>query len=246
MVGLRDKKVVEDLASDRLVLGVAGLPKRGKTHLAMTFPEPIFLFNFDKGLEGTLEKFEGKEIYYEDYEFPSDISPESKRSIYDQFLKDYWDTLINEDKGTIVIDTFSHVWDLIYTLVLEEIRTKREAHSGKDKVYPFDYANANAQAESILRAVYRKPELNMVVTQRLGPAYDENGNEIPGKYKAKGYKGLPYTCTVYGTLVVENRKRYYRIEETSFIDKLQDDAVKVYNPTFESIQLVLKDRSEQK
>lgn len=239
MSNLRQKKTIDDLGKDRLVLGVCGREGVGKTHLALTFPEPIFLFNFDKSLEGTLSRFKDKEVYYADYEFPSGITPETKSDILEQFLKDYWDTILEEEEGTIVIDTFTHVWDLIYSTVLEKIRKERSKKNKDVKVYPFDYAEANSQAESMLTAVYRHHSLNMCVTERMSQVYDSKGNAIPGRYKAKGYKGLPYTVQAFGTIVVENGRRYYRIEKTTFNDIAGTTEKKVYSPDYDTIKYVL-------
>jgi len=92
---------------NRFVVCCAGLPKHGKTHLGFTAPEPIFFFNLDRGTEGVIDKFEGKEIYYEDYLIPSKVSEKTKADELDRFVGDYFSTIKAEKEGTIFIDSFT-------------------------------------------------------------------------------------------------------------------------------------------
>jgi hypothetical protein len=42
----------------RLIASVSGKEKTGKTHFALTAPEPIIFFNIDVGTEGVVGKFQ--------------------------------------------------------------------------------------------------------------------------------------------------------------------------------------------
>lgn len=220
---------------DRLMLGVCGRRKRGKTHLALTAPEPIFLFNLDHGLNRVVQKFD-KEVYYEDYLVPSKVSDKKKEDVLERFIRDFFDTIYAEKEGTVLIDTFTQVWDLVYSTELESILES----SASGNVYPFYYADANSIAENLIQAV-EETELNLVVTERMSQAYDDSGNPIQGRYKPKGYKGIPYLVDVFGRVRTEGSRRYFEIWENRMSKKVgtsDGSYIKVYDPTFESIKAV--------
>ena len=54
-------------AKNRLLLNVWGPPKAGKTTLALTFPEPIYYFNFDLGLEQHIGRIAEKQMFVSQY-----------------------------------------------------------------------------------------------------------------------------------------------------------------------------------
>lgn len=235
-MSIRDTgKKYEKKDRDRFVICAEGLPKKGKTHLGFTAPEPIFLFNLDKGDEGVIDKFADKEIYYEDYIIPSNATDEKKEDTLDRFLKDYFSTIHNEKEGTVMVDSFTQVWDLIYTVELERVKESRS----NSKVYPFDYADANSVAEHVVKEIYDTP-LNLYITQRLQSEYNEKGNKVPNKYKAKGYKGMPYLVQIYGRIVVDDNQRHFEIMHNRFKDTKDGEDHKVYEPSFEKISSTAK------
>lgn len=227
-------KKYESKDRERFVICAWAKQKKGKTHLGLTAPEPIFLFNLDKGEEGVIEKFSDKEIYYEDYLVDDDMSTEKKADVLERFSKDYFNTLAQEDKGTIMIDSFTQVWDLVYSTKLEEILQDKK----RDEALPFDYSDANEVAEGMIKAIYRT-DLNMYLTERASEKYNEHGNKT-GKFKPKGYKGLPYLVQVFGRIKTGDQ-RCYEIESNRFKDEVKGHEHKIYNPTFEKIGATAKE-----
>ena len=74
MRGLGFRKAGADAIRHRLIISVDGHEKQGKSHFALTAPQPIALFDVDTGLEGVVEKFEHtKGIYQNTYRFRGDL-----------------------------------------------------------------------------------------------------------------------------------------------------------------------------
>jgi hypothetical protein len=90
----------------RLVASVSGKEKVGKTHFALTAPDPIFLISVDIGTEGVVDKFqaEGKRIYI--YEVR--LSKTAKQDVYVPMwenLKKIFEKVYQAGAGTVVVDS---------------------------------------------------------------------------------------------------------------------------------------------
>jgi hypothetical protein len=73
-------------APTTLFVNVWGEPKKaGKTHFALTFPEPIRVLNFDFGSFELLPKFPGKDIQFKNLEMDEDLTPESANRLLQEF-----------------------------------------------------------------------------------------------------------------------------------------------------------------
>jgi len=107
----------------RLIASVNGLAKTGKTHFALTAPEPIFFINIDIGTEGVVDKFqaEGKRIYLYDVRVPRTASKEiyvpmweNLKKIYEKVFKVGAGTVITDsvaaDSPLLLKDSTGHVW----------------------------------------------------------------------------------------------------------------------------------------
>jgi hypothetical protein len=90
----------------RLVISAAGRQKSGKTHLILTGPEPIVLFDIDIGLEGVVENFAatGKEILL----YHIVVQKGEKQSVYEAQWDDF-ETKVRRSwelkEGTVAIDS---------------------------------------------------------------------------------------------------------------------------------------------
>lgn len=221
--------------SDRIVIGVWGNQKKGKTHFALTAPEPIFLFDFDHGIEGVADKFD-KEIYQAVYYVPEEPSYNQQRNILDKFKSEYHATRREESEGTIVLDSFTQIWNLISAVKIEEVKETRK----KKEIYPFDYGDANDMAEGFVDKIY-DCGLNLVVTERAKKSYDNSGNWT-GSYEPRGYKGIPYLMQVFGRVQKEGDRRVYTITDCRFDDTLEGQ--NIYDPTVEKVKSIVMEELE--
>lgn len=105
-----------------LTFSVRGEPKSGKTHFAMTFPEPIKLFSFDVGASFLRSKpqFSAKDIDVSEYYVPVVGIDDEGFSTFWQgkdgksgLKKDIHDCLDPRLYKTVVIDTATTLWDIM-------------------------------------------------------------------------------------------------------------------------------------
>ncbi len=179
-------KLSDDEARDRLIVSVWGIPKTGKTHFALTFPDPLFVFNFDWGLEHHKAGLVGREVYIADYlSIKPELTANEAESMLKRFEQDYASAL-SKNKGTIIFDTSTQLWQLVSKVFLEEIKKKRR----DGNIYPFDYANANSYFQNLINQV-KPTEMNMVLVQRAKEKYNSSGN-ASGVFEQQGNNQVPY------------------------------------------------------
>jgi hypothetical protein len=187
-------KLDDSGAPGRLVAAVWGEPKTGKTTFALTFPEPIFYFNLDWGLDHHISKNEGREIYRADYlSVGPELTEVEAENMLKSFETDYAAALrTGRDKqgGTIVIDTSTQLWQLVSKVFLDDIKKKRK----NQEVYPFDYGNANAYFQNLVNQVKKTP-MNMVLIQRAREKWGPTGQPT-GSYEIQGNSQVPYLAGV--------------------------------------------------
>lgn len=183
---------------------VWGGPKEGKTHFALSAPQPVYLIDLDFGSVPLLATtFKDQEIYRVGYRVNETLDPSSSRDMLIQLHSDYAAALADlreRGQGTIVIDTLTHLTQLIQTVKLAEVMDKRmEAAKKKGgvanpddiKIFPFDYAAANQYTSSFLRRAMEIPGINAVFTAQGKAEYNEKGQPT-GKIEYAGYKEAPY------------------------------------------------------
>lgn len=174
-----------DKVNERIIAAVSGLPKGGKSHLALTAPAPIFYHDFDEGLEGTIEQFvrSGKEIYTARYRMPAKSSTPDEKQKEAELISERYQTMfydsVRRGEGTVVIDTHTEEWEI-----------RRLAAFGKlTQVMPTQYAQVNNAFRADIREAYESG-MNVILLQKLKKEY--TGNSWNGKYEPGGYTDLPY------------------------------------------------------
>lgn len=103
--------------SYRDIAAITGEVGAGKTHFCLTAPDPIVVFNIDRGLEGVAEKeeFEDKEIYQHLIDWSPGGLDESELEIRAVALRDEFIAKFKEAlklARTILIDTESRLWQI--------------------------------------------------------------------------------------------------------------------------------------
>ena len=168
----------------RLICSIEGKDKTGKSHLAMTAPEPIMYIDLDVGTEGVLSKCRKELLRYE-VEQPGRLG--SNKELMERF-GDVWSDIqaqinlaLDMGEGTLVIDTFTEAYDLC-----------RLAHFGKlSQVQPHDYVKAYADLREIMR-VASSTKMNIILLHKLGKEFNT------GELEMKGWSDVPFQ--VHATL----------------------------------------------
>lgn len=200
----------------RLVAGIWGNPGRGKTHLALTFPEPIYFFNFDQGVTELLSKpeFRDKDIRVATYVLPE----EKEKDDYPAYLakliefhNDFNEALANVGSGTIVMDTASQAHTLIQFVKLTYAVEKRKtAKNPNPEARPFDYGDANMFEGNLLRRILGQPQANAALIVRAKEVWNESGAPT-GQFTPDGFKELPSIVQVMLETRRSNDGPYVRI-----------------------------------
>lgn len=178
----------------RLLVTAWGPPKSGKSHFALTFPDPIMIVNLDRSVEDIQYKFSGKEIWRGDIEIPKRLDAEACAQILnlidevlDQSLPE-----IDERGGTLVIDTATWLWQVVQKVLLQPHKEKK-ARGGADpdsvRVLPFQYADANLWMSSILRRVIPYENTSAVFLHGAQDVYNEGGQPT-GELQCHGWKAV--------------------------------------------------------
>ena len=110
-----------------LFASIEGEPKTGKTHLALTWPDPILVFSFDLGLDPVKAKFPDKKIEVKTYPIPviDTLSPKPYAwGLWASFARDYKEAAQSELWATIIVDTGTHAWELDRQAYKEEVEQK--------------------------------------------------------------------------------------------------------------------------
>ena len=193
-----------------ILVSVSGRPKCGKTHFAMTFPDPIKLFSFDLGAKLVRAKFPDKQIDIVDYPLPvvDSLSGENPwaEPFWKQIRDDIYGAIDSGEYQTIAVDPCSVVWDVCRFSCAEE---SNRAKLGKAR----DYGEPNAR----MRGFFLKAALagvNLVVTSYLK---DEYKNDLPtGNQILDGWKHTISLVDLHLTLERVGKKNKATIEDSRF------------------------------
>jgi len=163
-----------------LIVSISGDPKSGKTHLAMTFPEPIKVFSFDRGAEFIAKvKFPDKKIDITEISLPI-IETENQVWALDPwraFLKEYKEDVSSAKYNTIILDTATVVWQMCHQAVTEE----RE----KMKLAEVKYYEPNLRMSSLFSRA-GIAGIDLVTIQYLAERYEDG--KATGELKIDGWK----------------------------------------------------------
>lgn len=164
----------------RMIIAVDGVEKGGKTHFALTAPEPIGVISVDIGLDGVVQKFQAdKEIWVAEHKIDmqsiktlkmNEAAEEAEKAL-DRLLKSYKEVL--GQAKAIVWDTATEIWELV-----------RMAEFGKlDHVKPHHYAKPNARYRDLIRMAYDQEFTNLLLLHKMKDEY-VNDNRTGRKQRA--------------------------------------------------------------
>ena len=186
----------------RLIISVDGHEKQGKSHFALTAPQPIALFDVDTGLEGVVEKFDHtKGIFQNTYRYRSGLQQIEYEKLWDDFVKAHEDVLNIEGVRTIVWDTASELWELI-----------RLARFGKlTQVKPFHYGPVNAEFRELVRKVY-DTDKNMILVHKRRKKYVDD--MWKGGYERAGFTDMGFLVQANTTIFRDPDSKEFTLHVT--------------------------------
>ena len=166
----------------RMVAVIGGMEKTGKTTLAASGPDPVYVLGIDRGSEAIAVKSQGRTLYLKQYVSPKDLQPAEYAAVWSMFKSDYYGVL-KANKGTLVVDTETAMYELI-----------RLATFGKlANVTPEQYGPLNAELNHMVDAAFNS-DISVMFTRRTAPVY--RGREFTGQYEDAGWRQMPYAAEV--------------------------------------------------
>lgn len=196
------------VAPRRLIVAVEGLDKSGKNHFAFTFPDPIVVVDFDKGMEGMVEKFtrKGKVIRRstsKSLSVPKFASKEKYMEIWEAARVSFMAAVESPLVKTIVVDKAGDMWDLLQLQTWGRV----------ERVPPLERVGVNKVYKGLIRAVF-ETDKNLVMLHGLKKHYEnktvkkKDGSESEvgewdGTYDRAGHADSAY-------LVQGNFRSHYR------------------------------------
>lgn len=181
-------------------MSIWGLPKTGKSHLALTWPGPIAAIEIgETGIEDLLYKFLDKEVRYLPLALGT-LRPEI--SDHEKLLRQFEKTLdevIASDARTLIIDSTSRLWRTI-RVVMNELSFKENERKKQNRA---DYEKANDYFEEIVQRVRTNRNLNLVLLHRHRELYAMVPNDsgvstlqATGQVEARDYRGIDNLVSV--------------------------------------------------
>ena len=226
------------MEAPNLVTVIAGLPKTGKTHLALTFPEPVKIYSFDvRGAEPIAKaKFEGKHIDVEKVMPPvlDTLHPKP----YAMNLLDYIKAQYEDDTTkykTIVFDTATVLWEIVRHAWVEKC--------GRQNLMPRDYGEPNSNMTWFLMQA-AVLGVNLVSLNYIKEKYVDE--KPTGEYEIDGFRRTKGLVDVVVSMRKETKAVGGGKRKAVFYGKIEDnrydpdvDGEELTNPTYDDIITVL-------
>lgn len=164
-----------------ILTSISGMPKTGKTYLALTYPEPIKVYSFDRGCDYIRKRyFATKEIDIHNYTLPiieSDSPTPYAEKIWEEFQMEYREDAYGGHYKTLVIDTATAIWGIIRQAITEAKNRKR--------LLEVEYALPNLKMGALF-AHASEAGVNLVTIQYLRDKYVKGENT--GEIELDGWK----------------------------------------------------------
>jgi len=205
-----------------------GMPKTGKTHFSLTFPDPICLYSFDFGADYVAGKFSAKQIEIRKFQPPIVASVRPGKDIIqlrDAFRADF-EKALGQGFNTIIIDTATALWEIIRWAFTEE--------RNRNQLLARDYGEPNAQMTySILQPQYLG--INIVLINYLTERWVDDKNT--GELKLDGFKKTNGLADIVLQTDREGKKMRSFIEVCRFDPELNGEELEP--PTYDTLMELL-------
>lgn len=210
-------RMEKSIVCPRIIISVCGLEKQGKTHLALTAPGPMALFNMDVGLEGVINKFcDDKEIYPYDLRVPAPTRATAKEEAEQEWNRfvDIWTQMMDlRSVRTLVVDTATELWDLA-----------RVAYFGKlNQVKPHNYVEVNAEFRRIIRMPFESSDKNVILLHKMKKRYVNE--KWDGSYERAGFNDVGFLvqadCQIHRLYKRHMKERGFDVEPPFALEILE-------------------------
>jgi hypothetical protein len=210
-------EIPDNPADNAFIVLAEGMQGAGKTHFAMSFPEPIFLIDTENRADKVAGKFkaQGKVVYRKKCLTFDDIRQAIAQLIFAQ-----------HGCGTIVIDSGSDLQSYAETEFLQQNR--------KEKVWPqVLWGEVHAKTDNLLAAI-REKGFYCVVTGRLKDDYAGPYGEgvKTGQMIFEGYKRMPYLVDIHLRLTGDGKAL---VQKNGFRNTPTEETPTIDNPSFETV-----------
>ena len=221
------------MEAPNIICSIAAPPKRGKTYLAMTFPEPIAFFSLDMGAGPIKAKFPEKDI--DVFEFPMPLVDSLDKKTTDTFLpvwKELRDSIYNaiawkkKEYKTIVIDPNSILWEIIRYAYNEE-EERALGSGGKAR----NYGEPNARMSGIFQQA-KLAGVNLVVTNYLKDKWVDDVDT--GKQILDGWRRTEGAVDIVLEMRKETKATSKGEKKTIFYTTIKDNR---YEPDLDGLEL---------
>lgn len=179
---------MSDTLVPNIITSISGYPKSGKTHLSMSWPEPIKIYSFDLGADFIRAKFPDKHIDIHNFDLPiidSDPPDPYAEAIWDEFKSEYKKDVEGGTYKTVILDTATAVWEIVRHAITEEKNRK--------KLLEVEYALPNIKMYGLF-ARPRVTGVNLITIQYLRDKYVKGENsgivEMDGWKRTEGQADL--------------------------------------------------------
>lgn len=180
-----------------LFIVIKGQTSTLKTSFICSAPDPIYIFDFDNGLDGVVDRWidAGKDIKHVTIGVIAKESLEENQAqadeVWSRFKKTYYEIVEDNSARTIGIDTGTHLWEIAQWSELGKIEIARA--DKKDTILPFYWGKVNQQFRSLMQKAL-DCDKNVIVTHRMKEEWEAGGPT--GKYKLAGFKDMEFESKI--------------------------------------------------
>ena len=193
---------LEQAAQKRgLKVGVYGKSGSGKTKVALSFPEPIYVIDTEMGSPVLTKQFQGKNIQVIDVYQKGKKGERDEVECFEKIQQAVNWVLENVSEGTVVIDSGTDMWKFCQTY-------------GKVKIFNltpearlrlrWDWGAITSAYEQLLASLIHSP-LNLVITGKVASKFDNTGQDT-GETQSRWQKDTEYQLDVTIEMIRQSLK----------------------------------------
>lgn len=169
-----------EVVNKRAVVSVTAMEKEGKTHFALTGPQPLVYFDVDAGSEGVIEahKAMGKEILV----YRLRVVKEEDQAQWEKQWEDLKDKLVAAwglPFGTVIVDTKTELYELVRLVKFGKL----------SQISSYQYDRTNKEIRELIRLAYES-SMSTVFIHKMRPVY--LNDKRTGDYEPKGWGDMPF------------------------------------------------------
>lgn len=202
-----------------LKIGMYGDYATGKTHFALTAPEPVYIIDTEMGSAPLAHLFKGKDVRV------LDVAEKDGTKSYEKIIAAIDHISQQENVGTVILDSATDLWGFCQEYAKVNIfKIKPEQRLAQQ----WDWGVINKLYLSILLK-FLKMDCNLIITAREAEVYAGAGQPTT-QVKPKWQKDTGF----WVDLVIHNTKRIDKVGNLSFASNIEKSrsAGKIMGKTF--------------